>query len=209
MTRQQTFLTIIFSSILIACGQIDNSKKSDTAPYKLQDCLNKYQDFLVTAEELVTDSFYEARSFQNFETLKIDSLSSSTLYIKYRFKVKDTIADFFMTIGTMLSFEKTEDAAQKTLDIWEVGHNMGFKNSSAKDQQIQVNDLDSLLSFGVNSKFVEYRTDGHLRGYTITGRTKNIVFLHSVASNHIGHRDHVEILREKINVLTEFANKYE
>ena len=150
-----------------------------------------------------------AGNFENFETIKIDSTTSETLYIKYRFKINDTTTNFSMTIGTLLSFEKSEKAAQSTLDLWKAGHKLGYNTSSKKDQQIQINNLDSALSFGETSKFVEYRNDGYLRGYTLTGRTNNIAFSHSVASNHIGHRDHIEILKAKIKVLTEFASKYE
>ena len=96
-------LTIIVLLTLIACKQTTGDNQNQTGHHQLYDYPNTYKTLLVTAKELVKDSFYKARNFENYESLDIDSGSSSILYLKYRFKVKDAKTNFNLTIGTLIA----------------------------------------------------------------------------------------------------------
>jgi hypothetical protein len=120
----------------------------------------------------------------------------------------DTVENFHMAIGTLISYEKNEEAAQNTLELWQTGHNMGF-NKKVVEQQNDINSLDSVISFGITSKFLEIKHTSFLRGYILSGRTKNIAFLHNIASNHISHHDHIKLLKDRISKLKKFAEDHE
>ena len=86
---------------------------------------------------------------------------------------------------------------------------LGPLHKANRLEQKKIEELDSLISFGEISQFIGYKNNNHLKGYTIIGRTKNIVLNHTIISNHIEHFDYVEILNGKIKTLVEFAEKHE
>lgn len=199
-------LTIILLLTFSSCGQREENKEIQISFERLKESPDKYKNLLVTAKELVNDSFYKARGFENYESLEIDTASSSILYIKYKFKVSDTKTNFTLTIGTLISIEKSEEAAQKTFDIWQSGYDLGFKNSQIKQQEIEIKSFDTLLSHSVTSKFVEYLQEGNLLGYALIGRTKHTCYLYNVRSNHIEHLRYIELLQQKIGALTDIED---
>lgn len=199
-------LTIILLLTFSSCGQREENNEIQISFERLKESPDKYKNLLVTAKELVKDSFYKARDFENYESLEIDTASSAILYMKYRFKVNDTITNFALTIGTLISIEKSEEAAQKTLDIWQSAYDAGFKNSPINQQEIEIKGFDTLLSHSVTSKFVEYTQEGNLLGYALIGRTKHTCYLYNIRSNQIEHHKYIELLRPKIAALADIED---
>jgi hypothetical protein len=229
MKSRRTLIAIFFAFQLYSCNQVGNSNKNNKEqnksvdslemdsqnsglfskdPGKLKVCIENYSDFLITAKELINDSIFNVRNYSNIEKIEIDSSSTSILYIDYSFKINDSLANYVMTIYSTLSFEESDYAAKQTLSLWNQAHNYGF-SSIDKGSNFKLIKMDSALSFGISSKFFEFRNKDLLLGYYLSGRTKNIVFSHYIISNHISHYNHIEVLNEKMEKLKEFANKYE
>ena len=163
----------------------------------------------MTVPEVLTDSFYEARDFKRFEKFNLDSTSVSTLSVIYSFNMIDSASDFIMSLTTMITFEKYENLSKCDLDLLDAFNQISFKNRLTNIPNTDTINLDSIISFGVKSKFIEYVRDGNTIGYTLSGRTNNIVYLQNIASNHIGRINYVDILKNKIHKLKEFEEKFD
>jgi hypothetical protein len=59
--------------------------------------------------------------------------------------------------------------------------------------------IDDKLSFGEACHAYEYRKDDQVVGYFLMGRTKNLMVMYSIMSNHIAHHDYIKILKERIH----------
>jgi len=164
--------------------------------------LNSYSDIILTVKDVVTEDFYNKNNLQEYETIRIDS-STSILYVIYRFKIKDEKNNYFTTIGTMLSFERTSDATKEKYELWEAAYSSGLRDDirTKEPNDIKAKELNDIISFGEKSQFDEYRDNEGVRGYHLAGRTKNITVSYSIVSNHIEHNDYIKIFKEKIKII--------
>ncbi|MCG8688169.1 MAG: hypothetical protein MI892_25055 [Desulfobacterales bacterium] len=162
-----------------------------------------YEEMLVTPKELLNDKFYTANNLNEFELIEIDTSDNYVLKIKYEFKFTDSASNFSFIISTLIAFEESEEDAERTLRNWEGGYEMGIGNSLTRNN-IEVINLNDSLHFGETSNFNKYEKNGRIKGYYLSGRTEQIVYLHAVVSDHLAHHDYPELLKLRINKMDQF-----
>ena len=191
--KRTSYHTTFRTIILLASISVFGSCLKKENELKLQDCLVYYPDIILTARDVVTEHAYTEHDLKKYETIKIDTATGSILYVKYRFNIDDDKNNLHYTIGTMLSFERNEMATKSKLELWKTGYDAGMAGNKFK-----ANNLDSIISFGKESNFAEYRIGDDLVGYHLVGRTENIVVSYAIVSNHVTHIDLVRLFRKKI-----------
>ena len=196
VTKGYIFIAIPALMIFISCQEQD-------IQFDREACLEVYEEMLITPKELVNDRFYATNKLNEFETVKIDTSENYVLKIKYEFKFEDTVSNFFFLISTLIAFEETEEDAKSTLRNWEFGYKIGWGNGLTSNN-IDIVNMNGPSYFGKTSNFRKYEKNGQVKGYYLSGRTRQIVYLHAVVSGHLAHHDYPELLRLRVNKINQF-----
>lgn len=159
-------------------------------------CLEHYSELMLTIRELVTEEFYRERKLETFETLQVDTTTSATLYIKYKFKYN--VDDYKMQIYYLIIFEPNDEKTTTTYSYYEPTFESGINSDEVrKTKGTKV--IDDKLSFGENSHAYEYWKDDHIIGYVLMGRTKNLMIMYTIMGDHVDHLDYIKILQDRID----------
>ena len=153
------------------------------------------KDYLLTVNDFIYDSIYSNRNYKDFESLKIKSDSTLPLKMVYRFKVRDSLNNLSMTIGSIINVDNTVEEAEFSLKLYESGYKSGL---DAGNRGVEIVNLDSLIEFGDYSEFIGYQKDGDMTAYSFISRYDKLIILNSFHSNHTDI-EYLDFLKKKLN----------
>src|SRR5688572_11688284 len=127
---KKQLLFSIFTFLFFSCQSSFEKKEKIKEISHRRVYLKAYNSILLKANDLIIDSVFENRNYSNYESLELDSSSNSILNIKYKSSIRDTLNEFFEISNSLISFEKTPEAASTTLSFWKSGFKLGFDSSA-------------------------------------------------------------------------------